>query len=292
MVVVDPGSGRVLTVVNQQLAFGNGYQPCSTFKPAVALAALEERLIEEDRTRLQLGKRWYMGLQDALAMSNNVYFAKLGQLLGLEKLREYAHRFGFGEPAGLGIEQEPEGALPNQPPPARQGGVGKVASFGQGISMTMFQLASFISAVANGGTLYYLQYPRNAEAAANFEPKVKRELQIASQLSLIQQGMGQAVLTGTARKARQPDFTVLGKTGTCSQGPARLGWFGGYSHREGGLAVVVLLRSGKSLGGGGGASEVAGRFFRSLADQNYVAESAKKELPSAPPAAIQLPSFP
>ena len=287
VIVVDPNSGRILTVVNQKLAFEDGYQPCSTFKPAVALAALEEGVMKTDKTRLRLGKRWYLDLRDALALSNNLYFEQLGKVLGIEKLQQYAQRFGFGEPAGWEIQQEPTGSFPKSPPPASRGGVAKVASFGEGISMTLFQFASFIGALANGGTLYYLQYPRSSDEAGNFEPRVKRELEIAPWLGMVREGMQKAVLTGTARRARQPDVTILGKTGTCSQNRARLGWFGGYS--EEGLAVVVLLKTGDSIGGGPRASAVAGQIFRKLADQNYLARfSERNKLQSAPAAAIQL----
>ena len=282
MVVVDPSTGRILTIVNQKLAL-ESYQPCSTFKPAVALAALEEGLIENDKTRLRLGRRWYLDLVQSLAFSNNLYFAKLGQLLGLAKLREYGQRFGFGELAGWGLPQEPRGALPDTPPPRYRGGVGKIASFGEGISQTPLQLASFMSAVANGGTLFYLQYPQDPD---HFEPMVKRRLEIATWLAPVRQGLEEAVLSGTARRARQPDITILGKTGTCSENGARLGWFAGYSQQEGGLAVVVLLRRAPRVDGPH-AAEVAGRFFRKLADQNYLARSPHTDLSSAPPAVIQ-----
>ena len=162
-----------------------------------------------------------------------------------------------------------------------------MASFGEGISMTLFQFASFIGALANGGTLYYLQYPRSSDEAGNFEPRVKRELEIAPWLGMVREGMQKAVLIGTARRARQPDVAILGKTGTCSQKGARLGWFGGYN--ENGLAVVVLLKTRNSIGGGPRASEVAGQIFRNLEDRNYLARfSGRNELQSAPPAAIQL----
>jgi len=175
LVGVDPGSGRILTIVNQKLAF-EPYRPCSTFKPAVALAALEEGLIENDRTRLQLGRRWYLDLNRSLTISNNLYFEKLGGLLGLDKMRDYAQRFGFGELSGWGLPNEPRGALPAQAPPASRGGVGRIASFGEGIEQTPLQLASFMSAVANGGTLFYLQYSLEE---GRFEPLVKRRLEIA-----------------------------------------------------------------------------------------------------------------
>ena len=281
LVGVDPNTGRILTIVNQKLAL-ESYQPCSTFKPAVALAALEEGVIENDRTRLRLGRRWYLDLAQSLAISNNLYFAKLGQLLGLAKMREYGERFGFGELAGWGLPQEPRGALPTVPPPAARGGVGKVASFGEGISQTPLQFASFMSAVANGGTLFYLQYPAEG---GSFEPMVKRRLEIAPWLAPVRQGLEQAVLTGTARHARQPDFSVLGKTGTCSEKGVRLGWFGGYSESQNQLAVVVLLHGG-ALASGSQAAELAGRFLRKLADRNYRAASSRTEARNAPPAAI------
>lgn len=288
LVGVDPNSGRILTIVNQKLALGPAHQPCSMFKPAVALAALGEGLIENDRNRLRLGRKWYLDLAQSLAISNNVYFAKLGQLLGLDKLREYAKWFGFGELAGWGLAGEPRGKFPSEPPPARRGGVGKVASFGEGISLTPLQLASFLSAVANGGTLYYLQYPESQRGA--FEPKVKRQLDIAPWLSPVRQGMEKAVLSGTARQAHQPDMTILGKTGTCSQEGVHLGWFGAYSQRKEGLTVVVFLQGGGASGPH--AAEVAGRFFRTLADRNYFVKSPHQNLASPPPAMFEFTPAP
>ena len=50
--------------------------------------------------------------------------------------------------------------------------------FGEEISQTPLQFAALMSAIANGGTLYCLQYPRNAREVASFTPKVKRKLNI------------------------------------------------------------------------------------------------------------------
>jgi len=282
MVVVDPSNGRILSIVNQNLAWKGGYRPCSTFKPAVALAALEEGVIENDHSRLQLGKKWYLDLQQSLAFSNNVYFAKLGTILGLDKLRKYGEAFGFGEQAGWGIAEEPPGAFPEEPPPPSQGGVGKVAVFGEGISQTTLQLVSFVSAVANGGTLYYLQYPRTPEEVNNYRPRLKRKLDIGRWLEPVRQGMREAVLFGTARRANQPDVVILGKTGTCSQDGMRLGWFAGYSEGDGGVAVALLQRTSQPMGGGPHAAELAGHLFRKLADENYFARlAAARVIPAA-----------
>ncbi|MGH9783950.1 MAG: penicillin-binding transpeptidase domain-containing protein, partial [Terriglobia bacterium] len=286
LVALDPSNGQILAIVNQKMAF-ESYQPCSTFKPAVALAALEEGLIENDKHRLQLGRRWYLNLIQSLTLSNNLYFEKLGGLLGLTKMHDYAERFGFGELASWGLPDESRGALPTKAPPAARGGVGRIASFGEGIKLTPLQLASFMSAVANGGTLFYLQY---ASEEGRFEPLVKRRLEIGPWLKPVRQGLEEAVLTGTARTAKQPDFTILGKTGTCRQDGTRLGWFGGYSQTEGGLAVAVLLRGGRSSGPL--AAGVAGRFYRTLADRDYVAQSSREPIRGAPPASVHLSPIP
>jgi len=289
MIAVDPNSGRILTLVNQKLAYAGGYQPCSTFKPAVALAALQEGVITNDSNRLRLGKRWYMDLEQSLAHSNNVYFARLGTLLGLARMRKYAEAFGFAQPAGWGIEQEQPGGFPEEPPPASEGGVGKVASFGQGISQTLFEEVAFVSAVGNGGTLYYLQYPKSPEALDDFRPRIKRQLAIGPWLQPVREGMLGAVLFGTARRAHQPDVPILGKTGTCSQNGYKLGWFAGYSDYQGGLAVAILQRTPQPMGGGPHAAEIAGRFIRRLADEKYsIPRAEQSATPSGLPASAKL----
>ena len=157
--------------------------------------------------------------------------------------------------------------------------------------MTMFQLASFVSALSNGGTLYYLQYPDSGDDQ-EFLPRVKRDLTIGAALDVVQSGMEEAVMTGTARRAKQPDMRLVGKTGTCSQNGARLGWFSGYNREPGGVAIVVLLRTGQSLGGGPRASQVAGEIFRDLGEANYYTRSVSRNPSRALPASIQIPLLP
>src|SRR5204863_1058428 len=82
IVAVDPNTGRVLTVVNQKIAFGAGYIPCSTIKPTDALAALEENVITRDTMLKVRGRNKYMNLTDALAHSNNEFFEQLGVRMG------------------------------------------------------------------------------------------------------------------------------------------------------------------------------------------------------------------
>ncbi len=107
-----------------------------------------------------------MNMTQALAHSNNLYFEELGRELGFERVRHYAMEFGLGELAGYHIAGEQLGEYPDQPIPESEGGVGRMCSFGQGVSMTPLQLGALVAAVANGGTLYYLQHPTTPEEVA------------------------------------------------------------------------------------------------------------------------------
>ena len=268
IVVVDPNTGRVLSVVNQKLALQGAFTPCSTFKPVVALGALKEGLITP-QTKLRVGRRTRMKLADALARSNNPFFLKLGQMLGFERVAEYAHEFGFGEKAGLNIPGESPGKFPPAPP--KEGGVGHLAYTGQDMEVTPLQMAAVISAIANGGTLYYLQYPRTAEETAQFEPRVRRRLEgLAKYFPHIREGMAAAVIYGTGRLAYSPDEQIFGKTGTCSEDGARLGWFVSYANEQQPKYVVVVLLRGGRLMFGPHAAEIAGHLYRDLRhkDQN------------------------
>src|SRR5688500_14201104 len=77
VVVADPQTGRLLTVVNQKVAFKQGFQPCSTIKIVAAVAGLHEGVIDR-ATNMRLYGRTSMNLTDALARSNNPYFANIG----------------------------------------------------------------------------------------------------------------------------------------------------------------------------------------------------------------------
>jgi len=268
VVVVDPAIGRVLTMVNQRVALGTGFQPCSTVKVSVALAGLSEKTIEP-AAKLRLGGM-RMDLTYALAHSNNLYFATLGEKLGFEKVSYYAHLFGYGEKAGLNIAGEQPGRYPSAPP--RNGGVGMLTSFGEEISQTPLQLAALISSIANGGTLYYLQYPRNQAEVQEFVPRVKRRLDIDTLIPAIKPGMRGAVEFGTAHRARE-DGAIAGKTGTCSENHTHLGWFGSFNDDADHKLVVVVLLTGGRPAIGPLAAGIAGDVYRRLGEKNYFAKT-------------------
>lgn len=272
IVAVDPDSGRILAMVNQKLALAAGATPCSTIKVAVALAALSENVITRD-TQVQLGKYWRVDLTTALAHSNNAYFEAVGRKLGFEKVSYYDRQFGLGELAGWKIPNEHLGTFPNAELDAKLGGVGKMCSFGESISLTPLQLAALMGSIANGGTLYYLQHPTTPEEVANFTPKVKRKLDIGPLIPEISDGMSGAVEYGTARLLRTNfvEEPILGKTGTCSKNGTRFGWFGSYANTAYGRIVTVVFLEGGRPTFGPKAAELAGRMYRNLYDHDFFA---------------------
>lgn len=275
VVAINPTDGRILAMVNQKLALSSGAEPCSTIKISVALAALSEGVITKE-TPVQLGGRSRMTLTEALAHSNNAYFEAVGRRLGFERVSYYAHQFGLGELAGYHIQGEHLGEFPSQVLPEKLGGVGRMCSFGESISMTPLQLGALVSAIANGGTLYYLQHPTSPEEVVSFQPRVKRRLQIANLVPEISPGMMGAVEYGTARSLRLnfSEEQILGKTGTCSQNGTRFGWFASYANTQYGRIVTVIFLEGGRPTYGPKAAEISGRFYRALYDHNFFAQPA------------------
>jgi penicillin-binding protein 2 len=267
---IDPSSGRILAMVNQKLALSPGAEPCSTIKLSVALAALEEGIVTRD-TPVNLGGHYHLTLTEALAHSNNLYFETLGRSLGFERVKHYANQFGLGELAGYNIQGEQLGSYPDHELSAAQGGVGRMCSFGESVSMTPLQLGAMVAAIANGGTLYYLQHPQSPEDVASFNPKVKRILDIAPLLPDMHVGMAAAVQYGTARslKANFNAFPVMGKTGTCSNNGVRYGWFGSFADTPTGRIVTVIFLEGGRPTFGPKAAELTGQFYRGLLERAY-----------------------
>src|ERR1035437_1502018 len=279
-VVINPSNGRILAMVNQKLALSPGAEPCSTIKLTVAMAALSEGLVTRDTPVKLAGFR--MNMTQALAKSNNLYFEELGRELGFERVHQYANQFGLGELAGYNIDGEQLGTYPDEALPASQGGVGRMCSFGQGVSLTPLQLGAFVSALANGGTLYYLQHPTPPEEASSFEPKIKRTLDIARYVPDLQDGMSGAVEYGTARrlKANFHELPVFGKTGTCSANGTRFGWFASWADSPQGSLVTVFFLEGGRPTFGPRAAEMTGAFYQNLWDNNWFASKGQQNTAS------------
>lgn len=289
VVAVDPTNGRILTIVGQKMAYSAGFEPCSTIKPFIALAGLHEGVITRE-TMLPVAPRRYMDLTEAMAHSNNKFFEEVGTRLGFDRVIKYDALLGLGQKVGYDLPEEQPGSLPPSPP--LFGGVARMSSFGEGIRITPFQLASLVSTLANGGTQYYLQYPRSQQDLQNYEPRVRQQLDIAPIVPDIQQGMLAAVLYGTAKQSFDPyGEQALGKTGTCNDETlgGRLGWFASYADQvHPRIVIVVLLHGGARIISGPHASEIAGRMYRSLSERNYFVEKN----PSLPPTPVPAPAGP
>jgi cell division protein FtsI/penicillin-binding protein 2 len=261
VVVMDPNNGRVLSIVNQHMAIGTSIKPCSTFKPVVALAALSEHMMDDGDARILRACNCEMDMDDALAYSNNEYFQQLGRQLGLEKLTTYARLYGFGEPTGINLAGETGGMLPAVVPPD---GLGRVASHGDGIGLTAIQLATFVSAIANGGSLYR---PQVIAPGAKFTPVLRRQIPIEPKdRRAVLDGMIGAVDYGTARRARSAFDNIAGKTGTCIGLGSWIGLFASFADVDHPNLVVVVITRG-SASRGKYSADIAGQIYRSLSSR-------------------------
>jgi cell division protein FtsI/penicillin-binding protein 2 len=269
-----------------------GFTPCSTIKLVTSLAALNEHVVERE-TIIHLSRYASFNLTTAIAHSNNPYFATLGNRLGFERVTHYAQLLGLGEKAGLDIPGEQSGSIPAAPP--KYGGVGMMTAFGEGFLVTPLELTGLLSSIANGGTLYYLQYPRSAEEVDHFTPRVKRPLDLAPEgLSDIKVGMRGAVDFGTARRAGyDASEPILGKTGTCTDfsSSSHMGWFGSFNDVGGHqLVVVVMLAAITKSVSGPVAAGVAGAIYKNLSEQRYFAMEAMDKKPALPQLLVSAPA--
>ncbi len=262
VVVMNPKTGQVYTVVNQDWGLRRGFKPCSTIKLVTGLAGLNEHVIDPVQT-VNIGTSSFsLDLTDSLAYSNNGYFQRVGGQVGFPKMMEYAKKLGLGEPTGINHPFESPGRLPV----FKEGyAVNHMSSHGDDIEVTAIQLARMASAIGNGGKLLIPHLPRTPQENVNFKREVKRDIEIPEDnLRRMMPGMIGAVSYGTAKRAAAPTFTVAGKTGTCTGQGSKLGLFTSYGPvGDPKLAVSVILRNtGMS---GPKAAAVAGDVYRRLA---------------------------
>jgi penicillin-binding protein 2 len=256
VVVMDPNNGRVFTIINQQMALGSPVKPCSTVKLIVGLGALHEGVFDPNLD-VPITARYSMNLTDALAHSNNPFFQVLGRQLGFEKVMSYAQNYGFGETTGVNYPGESPGFLPEEE-------TRLMPSHGDGFGVTAMQLATFTSAIANGGNLYIPRVPRTAEDAADFKPVLKRKVEMTPEDRLrALAGMSGAVNFGTAKLAYDPLGQVAGKTGTCTGATDKLGLFTSFSSVDNPQLVVTVITTG-STEAGKRAADIAGRVYRAI----------------------------
>lgn len=260
VVVMDPMTGKVYSMVNQEWAARRGFKPCSTIKLVTGVAGLSENIIPDSEfTSVSAGRN--QDLTSALAHSDNPYFERVGSNLGFDKMIHYARELGLGEKTGANVPFEFSGRLPEMKPGFA---LHRMFSYADGFEVTPLQLGTLVSAMANGGKLLVPQVLENQDAA-KFKPKVRRKLDIdGSVLQRMIPGMIGSVNYGSGRKAYDPLQTVAGKTGTCNGGNGSwVGLFTSYAPLANPkLAVVVITRgtdAHRHL-----PAAVAGQIYRDL----------------------------
>lgn len=220
------------------------YPPGSTFKIAVAAAALEENVVTPFTSvscggGLQFGSHYFrcwnrhghgaMRLHEAIVQSCDVYFYQVGNRLGVDGIAEYSRRFGMGIPTGIALEHEKPGIIPDTPwkrkrfnQPWFPGETLSVA-IGQGyVVATPLQMAVMLSTVVNGGVRYRPQYVKRIESTDGtpiweMQPEILADNKLKkSTVEQLKSAMRDVVMSGhgTGSKAKVAGVEVGGKTGT------------------------------------------------------------------------------
>jgi len=257
-------------------AIGGAYAPGSTVKPNMALAVLGEHIISPDhqiesRGGLQLGSFFFgdwkahgfTDLRRAIAVSSDVYFYTVGGGygdivgLGINRMKQYMQKFGYGEKTGIDLPGEVAGLYPDKEWKENKIGekwyVGNTyhASIGQGyITSTALQVLNAIAAIANGGTLFephIVSYVMNNgdNTKIDIDKKVIRDnIASSSDVRIVQEGMRQTVTDGTATMLSTLNVPIAGKTGTAQFGGSDRvhSWFVSYApYDEPEIAMVIMV---------------------------------------------------
>lgn len=263
VVIMDPNSGRVHSVVNQNWAVGKPVKPCSTIKLITSIAALNEGVADPDYpTTISGGGS--INMINALAYSNNEYFQGLGAQLGFDQMINYARDWGLGSKTGINIEGESAGFLPDYKSPQT---LPRMCSHGDDIGITAVQLAVLTSAIANGGYIYQPQILRTEKEKQTFKPTLLRKVNLneADREKLIE-GMLGSVSYGTARRSGAAPLNVAGKTGSCNGEESKLGLFASFTSPNNPELVVVVISTGSNEKGAVEAN-VAGEIYNKISDR-------------------------
>ncbi len=275
------------------------YPPGSIIKPVMAVAGLSEGVITSNTSfdtppEIKIGDFVFPDWKDhgmtdietAIAESNNIFFYAIGggfdkiKGIGINNMKKWWQKFGFGRKSGIDLPSESSGLLPdalwkqeNVKEPWYIGDTYHVA-IGQGdLLITPIQMVKMVSAIANGGKLVTPQLVQkitnpNGEVVKDQSVKVENE-QVADPgiINVVQQGMRQTVLSGSARTLSDLPFSVAGKTGTAQffSNQKTHAWFECYApYEDPQIALLVLVE------GGGGGHEVAVPIARNILEYYFL----------------------
>jgi penicillin-binding protein 2 len=328
-IALDPQSGEILALVSlpsfdnnffsagiQQDAYQNyltdpsqplfdraisgSYPPGSIFKPIVALAALEEGIIDENKTFLSTGglqiDKWFfpdwkygghgrINVIQALAESVNTFFYYIGGGyndfvgLGVDKITEYAKKFNLSKKLGIDLPGEAAGFLPDKEWKQEYKGeswyIGDTyhLAIGQGdVLVTPLQVTAYMATIANGGTLYQPHLIKKIENFSNsnkITPINQSDFIIADNfisadnIDIVRRGLRATVLSGSARSLQNLPVAVAGKTGTAQVGGDKNShaWFSGFAPYDSPSLVLTIL-----IENGGEGSTIAVPIFKDIVE--------------------------
>jgi cell division protein FtsI/penicillin-binding protein 2 len=228
-----PGAAPMDALRNRAIA--DVAEPGSTFKIVVISGALNEGIVHPmDQVDCGHGLFLYAGhrlhdhgshglltVQGVITKSSNIGAAKVGIILGQNRLYDYIRSFGFGELSRLPLPQEVRGIVH----PIRDWTKVSIAQIpmGQGVAVTPLQMVMAMSAIANHGKLMRPMLVNRLETpegrvVAQYQPQFAREV-VSEKTAGEMVQMLKTVVTpeGTASSARLDNYTVAGKTGTAQK---------------------------------------------------------------------------
>ena len=264
VVVMNPQTGRVYSIVNQEWGLREGFKPCSTIKLVTSIAGINEDVINpNDTTKISDSNQ--VTLTRALAYSKNQYFQIVGEQVGLDKMLTYARRMGLGEKTGVNARNEFQGRVPGA---ESFRAIHRISSHGDHYEVTPLQLATLASAIGNGGKLMTPYIVRNRNDEKKMKAKVRRQINVDREVwNQLTQGMVGAVNYGSGTKAADPDQQVAGKTGTCIEEGRWVGLFASYAPVVNPKLAVVVIARGPDARGHFPAA-VAGRIYREMGNRH------------------------
>lgn len=284
-------------------AFQSAYPPASSFKPVVALAALNNGTVTETSTiycpaSLTFGrtvmKNWSstpegsINVKRALARSCNTWFYQVGIDVGPAAFLNLSRRLGFGERSGLPLIGETPGLVPNDEYMLKihkrrilDGDTANM-SIGQGdLLASPLQVAQAMAGIANGGALPKLHLIRQVQDTRGRVieapvPERRNWLGVDPEaVRIVRKGMSDVVNAGggTGQSAGLSYTTLCGKTGTAQWGDQRknqrLAWFAGFLPEDNprySFAVLYEGRPGETVSGGRMAAPMVKKFFEGIKD--------------------------
>jgi penicillin-binding protein 2 len=263
-------------------AISGQYPPGSTFKPIVAIAALENGGISADThypcpgyfalggVRFRCWRRSGHGsiaMRKAIEQSCNTYFCQLGLKCGYDRVYHMADAFGFGHRTGVALNFEAPGLLPNDrwkratvKDGWRSGDTCNV-SIGQGAMLaTPLQMALFAAAIGNSGQVYTPRIVSEPWEEGNLAQQMAWS---ASTMATVRGGMFDVVEaeTGTGRRARIAGVPMGGKTGTAEYCPREArkkhAWMIAFAPFEATRYGVAIVLEDANSGGRDAAPRIA-----------------------------------